>query len=182
MLGLPGRDEQIENYQTTLRNVGRAGIPILGFHFMPNSVWRTERLAPGRGGAGCTKFDMAVVDRRQTQRRASPIPAKTDDRPMSMPIFGREGGDRDRGADVGRTTPTSSRPCCRSPKRPASSWRCIPDDPPVPMLGGVARIFKEPAGFKRAWRAQPEQRRPGASISASAAARRCRAERRTCAR
>src|SRR5689334_867537 len=25
MLGLPGRDEQIENYQTTLRNVGKAG-------------------------------------------------------------------------------------------------------------------------------------------------------------
>src|SRR5690554_4696477 len=24
MLGLPGRDEQIENYQTTIRNVGRA--------------------------------------------------------------------------------------------------------------------------------------------------------------
>src|SRR5579859_528099 len=43
MLGLPGRDEQIEHYQTTIRNVGRAGIPILGYHFMPNSVWRTSR-------------------------------------------------------------------------------------------------------------------------------------------
>ena len=50
MLGLPGRDEQIENYCTTVRNVGRAGVPILGLHFMPNSVWRTERRAPGRGG------------------------------------------------------------------------------------------------------------------------------------
>ena len=36
MLGLPDRDEQIENYQETIRNVGRAGIPILGFHWMPN--------------------------------------------------------------------------------------------------------------------------------------------------
>src|SRR5271170_6020172 len=26
-----------------------------------------------------------------------------------------------------------------------------PDDPPVPMLGGVARIFKSPEDFKRAW-------------------------------
>jgi mannonate dehydratase len=25
-----------------------------------------------------------------------------------------------------------------------------PDDPPVPMLGGVARLFHDPAGFKRA--------------------------------
>ena len=31
-----------------------------------------------------------------------------------------------------------------------------PDDPPVPMLGGVARIFREPAGFKRAWQQFPD--------------------------
>src|SRR5271163_4096136 len=49
MLGLPGRDEQMENYLATVRAVGEAGIPILGYHFMPNSVWRTERMAPGRG-------------------------------------------------------------------------------------------------------------------------------------
>ena len=54
MLGLPGREEQIENYSATIRAVGAAGIPILGYHFMPNSVWRTERMAPGRGGAACT--------------------------------------------------------------------------------------------------------------------------------
>ena len=63
MLGLRGRDEQIENYCKTLRAVGRAGIPILGFHFMPNSVWRTDRAAMGRGGAGCTKFDLAEVEK-----------------------------------------------------------------------------------------------------------------------
>ncbi len=30
-----------------------------------------------------------------------------------------------------------------------------PDDPPVPMLGGVARLFYEPAGFKRAYELNP---------------------------
>ncbi len=30
-----------------------------------------------------------------------------------------------------------------------------PDDPPVAMLGGVARIFRDPAGFKRAWELNP---------------------------
>jgi len=58
MLGLPGRDEQIDNYCVTLRNVGRAGVPILGLHFMPNSVWRTERRAPGRD-ARCAKRSWA---------------------------------------------------------------------------------------------------------------------------
>lgn len=58
MLGLPGRDEQISAYQQTIRNLGRAGIPVLGYHFMPNGVWRTSRRAPGRGGAICTAFDL----------------------------------------------------------------------------------------------------------------------------
>ncbi len=51
MMGLEGRDEQIENYQATIRAVARAGIPVLGYHFMPNSVWSTDRQAVTRGGA-----------------------------------------------------------------------------------------------------------------------------------
>ncbi len=30
-----------------------------------------------------------------------------------------------------------------------------PDDPPVPMLGGVARLFYKPDNFKRAWEINP---------------------------
>ena len=86
MLGLPGRDEQIENYCKTLRAVGRAGIPILGFHFMPNSVWRTDRMAPGRGGAGCTKFDMAEVDNAADLRRFLPTQLG---RQEAMPLYGK---------------------------------------------------------------------------------------------
>src|SRR6185437_5854389 len=59
MLGLPGRDEQLDHYQATIRNIGRAGIPILGYHFMPNSVWRTGREPVGRGGALVTVFDLS---------------------------------------------------------------------------------------------------------------------------
>src|SRR5262245_2993181 len=60
MLGLPGRDEQIENYQKTIRNMGKAGIPLLGYHWMPNGVWRTP-MAAGRGGVIVTAFDTALV-------------------------------------------------------------------------------------------------------------------------
>ena len=62
MMGLDGRDEQIENYQATIRAVARAGIPVLGLHFMPNSVWTTDRQGSTRGGATARKFDMAVVE------------------------------------------------------------------------------------------------------------------------
>lgn len=51
MLGLPGREEQLENMKYTVKNIGKAGIPILGYHFMPNSVWRTGYDVPVRGGA-----------------------------------------------------------------------------------------------------------------------------------
>ena len=33
-LGLPGRDEQLGNVIKTLRNMGAAGIPVLGYNFM----------------------------------------------------------------------------------------------------------------------------------------------------
>ena len=45
MLGLPGRDDQIAHMQNTIRNMGKAGIPILGYHWMPNGVWRTPEPA-----------------------------------------------------------------------------------------------------------------------------------------
>jgi len=61
MLGLDGRDEQIANYQATIRNMGEAGIPILGYHWMPNGVWRTPNVK-GRGGAIATAFDMAQIE------------------------------------------------------------------------------------------------------------------------
>src|SRR5437773_12549974 len=38
MLGLPGREEQLENMQETVRNMGRPGIPILGDPFVPYGV------------------------------------------------------------------------------------------------------------------------------------------------
>ena len=41
--------------------MGKAGIPILGYHWMPNGVWRTSRTTPGRGGAKVTSFDMALA-------------------------------------------------------------------------------------------------------------------------
>lgn len=57
ILGLSGREEQIENYCQTIRNMGKLGIPILGHHFSPTFVWRTSTEAPGRGGAKAAAFD-----------------------------------------------------------------------------------------------------------------------------
>ena len=33
--GLPGKERQLDHYRTCIENVGRVGIPIMGYHFMP---------------------------------------------------------------------------------------------------------------------------------------------------
>lgn len=60
--GEHGRDEQLENYQKTIRNVGAAEIPFLGYNFITTYVWRTEMNSPGRGGAAVSSFDLARAD------------------------------------------------------------------------------------------------------------------------
>ncbi|HET8626284.1 MAG TPA: mannonate dehydratase [Thermomicrobiales bacterium] len=149
MLGLPGRDEQIANYQATIRNVGRAGIPILGYHFMPNSVWRTSRTTPGRGGALVTSFDLALVEAAPGGAQRAFV-AKRDERLDQVFVE----------ADVATQAVTETqmwdnyeyfmRAVLPVAKEAGVRLALHPDDPPVPSLGGVARLFRDVAGFKRA--------------------------------
>ncbi|HTJ57675.1 MAG TPA: mannonate dehydratase [Devosiaceae bacterium] len=149
MLGLPGRDEQIAHYQQTVRNVGRAGVPILGLHFMPNSVWRTARRAPGRGGAGNTKFDMAELEGKSKEEWRKFMPTSLG-RADSMPVFDEQDGIVT--ADMMWDNYTYFMDAVLPVAEEAGVKIALhPDDPPVPMLGGVARIFKAPTDFKRAY-------------------------------
>ena len=150
MLGLPGRDEQIENYQATIRAVGRAGVPILGYHFMPNSVWRTERLAPTRGGAGATRFDQAVVDALaddpETLRQFMPT---TLGNAASMPVHGRNGPVITED-EMWNNYAYFIKAILPVAEEEGVRLALHPDDPPAPSLGGVARLFWRPEGFYRA--------------------------------
>lgn len=151
MMGLEGRDEQIENYQATIRAVARAGVPVLGLHFMPNSVWTTDRNGATRGGATARKFDMSIVeaniDNLEMLRSFMPT---TLGRASSMPLFGKDG------PFISEEQMWSNYEYFMRAVLPVAEEEGLklalhPDDPPVPMLGGVARLFYKPDNFKKAY-------------------------------
>ncbi len=132
MVGLPGRARQLENMQATVRNMGRAGIPILGYHWMPNQVWRTSRTTPVRGGAEATAFCMAAVDA---------------DRLTHGRVYSEEELWANFDWYLSRMLPV----CEEANVRMALH----PDDPPVPMLGGIPRLFRNFENFDRAMSQHP---------------------------
>jgi mannonate dehydratase len=57
-LGLPGRDEEIENYIAVIKALSEVGIPMVCYNFMAGLGWyRTRVDVRERGGALCSEFD-----------------------------------------------------------------------------------------------------------------------------
>ncbi len=140
MLGLPGRDQQIEGWQRTIRNMGAAGIPLFVYNIHVMRFYRTSDHAPVRGGALSTSFDAELV--------------------KNAPLL--TAGHR----DVWDLVPESH----RRPIGDEEMWQNLryfleavvpvaeeagvrlamhPDDPQVPQIGGVARIMRSPDAFRR---------------------------------
>ena len=143
MLGLPGRDEQIENWQQTLRNMGAAGIPVLGYNFMPLGVWRTSRHTPGRGGAPVTSFNMEMA--KGAPLMAGPFPPAYANRSLIPASHWRPIGDDEMWDNftyfIKAVIPVA--------EEAGVKMGVHPDDPPISPLGGVARIMRSPEAFKR---------------------------------
>ena len=139
MLGLPGREQQLNNMAYTIRNLGRAGVPILGYAFMPTGVWRTSNTTPVRGGATATSFHYETA-----------LAIKAGDK-TNFGIWATVEIDRDYSEEeiwdnycwyMERILPV----CEEAGVRMALH----PDDPPVPTLGGVGRVFRNFENFRRA--------------------------------
>ncbi len=139
LLGRPGRDEQLENYRTTIRNMAAAGIPVLGHHFLPTYVWRTDLAAKGRGGALVTAYDEARAGDGNALAGYKLAPG----RPFDEPI------DAARMWDSYRVFLEAVLPVA---EEVGVRLAVHPDDPPTDVpLGGIARILASPEGLERAW-------------------------------
>jgi mannonate dehydratase len=111
----------------TVRNMGTVGIPILGYHWIPASVWRTPEPKRLRGGARATRFHEA---------EHAEAPLSFDRQYSAGEMWDNYCWYLD------RILPVAEEAGVR--------LALHPDDPPVPVLGGVARIFGSLEGFRRA--------------------------------
>ena len=132
MNGGPRSDEQLELMAKTIKNIGAAGIGVLGYHFMPTSVWRTSQDDRGRGGAIVTGFDLQDVPRGQVNYPRIPIdvPLSHDNLWSHYEIY------------LNALLPVAE----------SSGVRLAlhPDDPPLTKLGVSARLFDSVDSFKKA--------------------------------
>lgn len=121
------RQELIEKIKTTIRNMGEAGVPVLGYSgHPPSGVGRTTKTKPIRGGAKTTAFDAAdledepIVDRQYTE---SELWQRYEE-------FLRE------------VLPVA--------EQSNVTLAVHPSDPPVETLSGVPLLFRNFENFKRA--------------------------------
>lgn len=133
-LGLPGRDEEIEIFKQVLRNMAALDIPVLCYNFMPQSGWyRTSFAKKGRGGALVTAFDSKLM---QAASQLTEAGTQTD-----IQIWDNYKYFMDKVLPVAEA--------CKV------KLALHPDDPPVPSLQGVSRIFRNVENFDKALELYP---------------------------
>ena len=141
MLGLPGAEEQIENYKKTIRNMSEVGLDFIIFNMHALRIYRTSREAPERAGAKSSSFDISLATGNPLMEHPNSgfdidwVPEdqrepKTDDQMWANLKLFLEG-----------VTPVAEEVGVR--------LGLLPDDPPVPEISGVARIMRSPDAFRK---------------------------------
>lgn len=132
VLGKEGRDQQIAEYQSAIRHMGRIGVRVLCYNFMPQvadaaMVVRTDTRYPERGGALTSRFRLADVRPETVPHQETPT---TDEQMWDhLEYFLR------------RVVPVAEDAGVRLAMHP--------DDPPLSPICGLARILRSVADFER---------------------------------
>ena len=130
VLGLPGFDKKIEQYKQYLRDLGRAGIGYTTYAHIANikmlPYYQTS-VGSTRGGIPTREFDMSIA--------------------QNLP-FSHERAYSDE--EIWDTFTRFIREVIPVAEEAAVRIGLHPDDPPVPSLGGVARVIRDFEGYRRA--------------------------------
>ncbi len=143
LLDGPQKRRQIEDLKRMLQNIGRAGIPILGYYFSLAGVWGWSPEPAGRGGAMSVVFDQSKVDVH------TPIPkgmvwnmTYDPDAPSGVlaPVSREEMWERLR-YFLSEMLPVAEECGVRLVAHP--------DDPPLPEMRRTARLFHSFESYER---------------------------------
>jgi mannonate dehydratase len=121
--GLDGRDAQVEDFKTLIRNMAAAGMEVLCYNWMPDEDWqRTSAEVRERGGARVTEFNADDLGGNVTDADGRPeTPTSAEQLWSNLERFLRE------------VVPVA--------EEAGIKLALHPDDPPLPVLRGQPRII-----------------------------------------
>lgn len=126
-LGIAGRDEEIDNFITLMRNLNKVGVNTICYNWMPVINWaRTDMARKGRGGALVTAFDIDAIK----------------DQPLTE--YGEVSEDQ-----MWKNITYFLKAVVPEAEKNQIKLALHPDDPPIPKIRGIARIMRTADAFKR---------------------------------
>ena len=136
-LGLPGRDEKIEEYKNFLRVAAKAGYHTSIYAHMANGIWSTERAYSRLASARSFDLEKAKTEGWKTKDGVSYV---------DTPTHGRVYSEK----EIWDNWEYFMRQVVPVAEEAGIRIGVHPDDPPVKTLGGIPRIFSSFEGYKTA--------------------------------
>jgi len=127
-LGQLGRDEDIEEFRTFLQDLGRLGIPVAKIDFHPANTYTTTMVQTPRGYTS-RQFDVDDF-RQKAEKQAFERQYSAEEIWANYTYF------------LKAVLPVTEKANVR--------LALHPDDPPLAMMNGVAKIFVNDDGYRRA--------------------------------